>query len=258
MGVMKRIYNDYLMPGQWARYRSLLSEAKACDYRFVTHQDAEAALASGHPRLFFLRNDVDSDVPIARTMFSIERELGVYSTYYFRRCTADYGLMREIRSFGSEVGYHYEELSDHVKALGIHSSEAALPHMERIRETFLCNLKAFEQALGGKVNTVAGHGDFANRRIGLNNTALMSERVRSEGGIRLEAYDKVLCDHISFRTADHNYNKFWNSNDLMEAIKAHEPAILVLVHPRHWQAAPLSRLCMDAQRLAEGICYRLR
>jgi len=258
MEIFDRLYNDYLMPGQWDHYRAFLTEAKACGYRFVTHQDAESALASGHPRLFFLRNDVDSDVPIARTMFHIERELGVCATYYFRRCTADLGLMREILAFGSEVGYHYEELSDHIKALGIHSQEAALPHLDQVRETFLRNLKVFEDALGAKVNTVAGHGDFANRQIGLNNTALMNEKVRADGGIRLEAYDKVLCDRISFRTADHIYQKFWKSSELIDAIRARASVILVLVHPRHWKAAPLSRLCLDTQRLVEGIRYRLR
>jgi hypothetical protein len=74
----------------------------------------------------------------------------------------------------------------------------------------------------------------------------------------MEAYDRVLCDHISFRIADHVYQKFWKSSDLIDAIRARKSVILVLVHPRHWKAAPLSRLSMDAQRLVEGIRYRLR
>jgi len=259
MGLIRRIYNDYLMPSRWAEYRAFLSSAKANGYQFVRHQDAETALAAAEGRLlFFLRHDIDSDVAIARTMFSLERELGIYSTYYFRRCTADPGLMREILSFGSEVGYHYEELADHIKANGIRSREEILPELDIIRGAFLHNLKAFEVTLGAKVYTVASHGDWANRSIGLENLALMNENLRVAGGISLEAYDDRFTRHLSFRASDLGNSDLWKPSSPIEATVALNPVVLVLVHPRQWQRAPISRLRMDIQRLLEGIRHRLK
>lgn len=259
MDIIRRIYNDYLMPGRWAEYRAFLSLAKANGYQFVRHQDAATTLAAAEGRLlFFLRHDIDSDVAIARTMFSIERELGIQGTYYFRHCTADPGLMSEILSFGSEVGYHYEELSDHIKARGIHSLEELLPEMEIIREIFLHNLKAFEVTLGAKVHTVAAHGDWANRSIGLANTALMNENLRAAAGIRLEAYDELFIKRLSFRASDLGHSDIWEPSSPVEATAALKPVILVLVHPRQWQRAPISRLRMDTQRLLEGLRHCLK
>ena len=259
MGLIRRIYNDYLMPGRWAEYRAFLSSAKANGYQFVRHQDAETTLVAAEGRLlFFLRHDIDSDVAIAQTMFSIERELGIHSTYYFRRCTVDLDLMREIHSFGSEVGYHYEELSDHIKARGVRSREKILPEMDTIRETFLHNLKALEAALGTKVHTVASHGDWANRSIGLENTALMSDNLRAAAGIRLEAYDERFTRHLSFRASDLGQSDLWKPSSPIEATAALKPVVLVLVHPRQWQRAPISRLRMDTQRLLEGLRHRLK
>ena len=259
MGLIRRIYNDYLMPDRWAEYRAFLSSAKANGYRFVRHQDAESAVTANEGRLmFFLRHDIDSDVAIARTMFSIERELGIHSTYYFRRCTADPDLMREIHSFGSEVGYHYEELADHIKAKGIRSREEVLLEMDTIRDSFLHNLKAFEATLGAKVHTVASHGDWANRFIGLSNSALMNENLRAAAGISLEAYDERFTRHLSFRASDLGDSDLWKPSSPIEATVALKPVVLVLVHPRQWQRAPISRLHMDTQRLLEGIRHRLK
>ena len=65
------------MSGRWEEMRDFLSVAKDHGYQLVRHQDAEGALATAGERpLFFLRHDIDSDVAIARTMFSIEKELG--------------------------------------------------------------------------------------------------------------------------------------------------------------------------------------
>lgn len=258
MEFIRRIYSDYLMPGRWSEYRAFLSAAKANGYQFTRHQDAESALATAEGRLlFFLRHDIDTDVAIAKTMFSIERELGIYSTYYFRRCTADPGLMHEILSYGSEVGYHYEELSDHIKTTGIRSKERVLSEMETIRAAFLLNLKAFETTLGAKVHTVASHGDWINRHFSLQNVALMSEKLRTAAGIQLEAYDEPLASRISFRAADRLYIDLWHPSSPMTAIEEHSPVILVLVHPRQWQCAPLGRLRMDIERLLEGVRYYL-
>jgi len=258
MTLFQRLYADYLMPGRWAEYRAVLAAAKAAGYRFVLHQEAREVLAArgaGDGPLFFLRHDIDTDVPLARTMFAIERALGVRSTYYFRRCTADVELMREVAGSGCEVGYHYEEIADHAKARRLHARDAVLAELEPIRAAFLANLRAFEAALGGKVRTVASHGDFANRQLGLPNHVLMDDRVRAEGGIELEAYDDILGGQLGFRTSDKPYPELWKPASPLGAIEQGVPVVLALVHPRFWARAPLARVREDFGRLLEGVRY---
>jgi len=258
MEILGRLYNDFCMPGRWGQYRDFLAAAKDAGYRFVRHQDARTVISAGAPRLLFLRHDIDSDLAIAHTMYAIEREMGICSTYYFRRCTMDVRWMREILASGNEVGYHYEEISDYIKAFGIRNREAVLPKLDALREVFLGHLKGFEAAFGAKVRTVAAHGDFSNRRIGLANTVLMNEAVRIAGGIELEAYDEWLVERVNFRAADQLYPNLWKPSDPVEAIKASAPVILLLVHPRQWQRAPFVRFRMEVCRVFQGVRYRLR
>jgi hypothetical protein len=257
MSLMGRLFNDYLLPGRWDAYRSFLETALKHGYTFTCHRDALEALAGGRPRLLFLRHDIDTDVPITRQLFAIEQELGIRSTYYFRRRTADPELMRRIHASGSEVGYHFEEIADWTKAHRARTREAVLPHLDEIRDTFLRNLRGFEEILGAKVRTVAGHGDFANRRISLANPVLMDDRVRREGGIEMEAYDAALMERLTFRATDQMYPGLWQPASPEDAVREGTAVALVLIHPRHWKRAPLHRLHLDLDRLLEGIRFEL-
>lgn len=258
MGVLGRLYNDYVMPGRWEHYRAFLTAAQAHGYQFACHKDARSLLADPPAKLFFLRHDIDSDVPLTRRMFAIERDLGIRSTYYFRRCTLDGPLMREIHAFGSEVGYHYEEVADCIKAKGLRSRDEALACLDTARTAFLAHLRAFEQLLGAKVRSVAAHGDFANRYLGLPNQALMDDALRAAAGLEMEAYDSFLAERVSFRGRDALYPGLWSPTPIIQAIERDLPVILVLAHPRHWQRAPLVRLRLDAGRVWDELAYRLR
>lgn len=258
MSLFGRFYNDYCMPGRWDHYRAVLTAALAHGYRFGRHQDARALLAAPPPRLFFLRHDIDSDLALTRRMFELEQELGIKSTYYFRRCTLDPALMREIHAFGSEVGYHYEELADFIKARGLRTREQVLPHLGQIRAAFLDHLRAFEEVLGAKVRTVAAHGDFANRYLGMPNQMLLDDALRTAAGLEMEAYDGFLGERLSFRGRDALYPGLWSPSPIVQAIEQELPVILVLAHPRHWQRAPWVRLRLDARRLWDELAYRMR
>lgn len=258
MTLWGRIYSDYLMPDRWDSYRELLATAQAQGYTFVLHRDALETLAGEGDRFLLLRHDIDTDNEVARKMFEIEQEMGVRGTWYFRRCTMDIPLMRAIADSGSEVGYHYEELSDFCKARCIRTQAQAIAELRPMREAFLENLKAFEEALGRKVLTVTGHGDFLNRRLDLPNTVLIDEEVRARGGIRLEGYDQALMDLLTFHTIDKPIPTCWYPEPPLPALQAGSRAVLVKVHPRQWQRAPLSRFRTDLQRLREGLSYEVK
>jgi len=257
-GIRGRIFTDYLSSGRWGEYRAFLAAARDQGYEFVCHRDTVSALAGKSERLFFLRHDIDTDAALAGRMFAIEQDLGVRSSYYFRRCTADVALMRSIAASESEVGYHYEEIADFVKEHGLKTREEVMARMGEIRTRFLENFRVLEAAVGSKILTIAAHGDWANRKLGIPNQALVDAGVREATGIVLEAYDEVLNGRFDFRTSDAMSPDFWSPADPAEGIALKRKAILVLVHPRQWQRAPVSRFYLDMQRVVEEITFRFR
>lgn len=91
-----------------------------------------------------IRHDVDRKADTARTMARLEAELGVKTTYYFRRKTFDPELAKLVDELGHEVGYHYE---DYAAADG----DLALAH-----ETFARTLDRFRAST--PIRTICAHG----------------------------------------------------------------------------------------------------
>lgn len=256
-GIRGRLYTDYLMPGRWGEYRNLLATAQTRGYEFVCHREGMEAIARNQGLLFLLRHDVDSQPSYARKMFRIEQELGIRSTYYFRLCTLDIPLMKEISQSGSEVGYHFEEGSDFIKEYGIQSREALLHCMDEVRQRFLKNLRKIEEAFGSKIQTVAAHGDWANRRLRFANQEIVNDEVRASAGITLEGYDDRLCSRMSFRAIDDSAPPtYWRPSSPLAAVEAKLPNLLVVVHPGQWQRAPICNFKNDSQRVMEALHYR--
>ena len=61
-------------------------------------------------KVAILRHDVDKAPKRALDMAKIERDMGIFSTYYFRMVKGvfDRNIIREISRMGHEIGYHYE------------------------------------------------------------------------------------------------------------------------------------------------------
>ena len=59
-----------------------------------------------------MRHDVDRKPENALKMAEIERQFGIFGTYYFRSTKEVFKaeIMQEIEKMGHEVGYHYEVL----------------------------------------------------------------------------------------------------------------------------------------------------
>ena len=256
ISITQRLYNDYVMPGRWDEYRLFLQNAMQHGYCFVRHDQFDELDYTTAQKYFFLRHDIDSDVKIAKKMFRIEQELGIQSTYYFRLSTLDLDFMEQIHNFGSEAGYHYEEIADYIKKYHLKTQQDIQDRMEKIQAVFVENVEMLEKKLGYKISTVASHGDFMNRVFKMPNLRLMSQEVREAAGIKLEAYDESLGRHVTFRTADEMYPVFWNPSSPVNAIQTNSPVILTLVHPRQWQCAPRSRFCLDFVRALDEIKYR--
>jgi hypothetical protein len=69
---------------------------------------------------FFLRHDVELSLQNSKSMFEIEKELGVFAHYYFRTNSPSYRLgshefqqlIQEIKNYGSNIGLHFERIDE--------------------------------------------------------------------------------------------------------------------------------------------------
>jgi hypothetical protein len=255
-----RIYQDFLMHARLREYEKLLTEAKERGYATLTLCDLATCVsrqATLPPLTLVLRNDVDSDVATAREMFQVEKTLGIKATYYFRLSTLDAALMRDMQDYGTEVGYHFEEVATVAKRRGLRSSADVESHLDLIRERFRRNVQYYRTVAGSFPRTVASHGDFANRAINTTNSCIIDQKIRTEFGIVAEAYDEWLNAPVTMRLADCDAPKWWSPMPLSDALKKNPKCLYVLVHPRQWRANAWENAKAETIRIAEGAFLRV-
>jgi hypothetical protein len=251
-----RLYSDYLMPSRLGEYEDLILAIKDSGYRQTSVQKASSSIQSTGKlnSVFVHRHDIDTDVATAKKMFDIERKHGVESTFYFRLSTLDVCFMREIEEYGSEASYHYEELASHAKKNHIKSRDVLLRRVGLIQEEFFENLEEIRAVTGLPCATVASHGDFANRKIGLvNHLILKDSDFRNKCNIELESYDDELMKHFQFRISDRPYPNFWHPVPPTQAINHKANNIFLLTHPRQWRSSVVANTRENAVRLYEGL-----
>jgi hypothetical protein len=84
-------------------------------YQFVTFSEGKGDQITESP-LLIMRHDIDMDLEAAVRMSSLEKDLGIFSTYFFMlRCPlynvfSDSGaeLLKEILSAGHQLGLHFD------------------------------------------------------------------------------------------------------------------------------------------------------
>jgi len=233
--MLGRLYCDYLMPSQLAAHEQVIRAAQDNGYAQTSVRDYVALIGAGRcpaGRVLVHRHDIDTDLRTTRKLFDIEKKYGVTASYYFRLSTLDFGLMREIEEYGSEAGYHYEEVASYAKQHRIKDAAALRRAMAQIRRNFAANFASVEQRLGKKIRTVASHGDFVNRRLKISNTEILNDpQLRKDCGIACEAYDRALLDHVDIYISDRPAPQYFYPTSPLEAIRTHRRICLV-THPR--------------------------
>jgi len=248
--VLRRLYYDYLMPSQFAAYGGLIDAANRAGYCHISVRQYHDTLSRSLPmpdKLIVHRHDIDTDLRTTRKLFEINKKYGVKSSFYFRLSTLDIDLMHEIEEYGSEASYHYEELATYAKKHRIKDVAVLRDHLPRIRDEFYANFCAIEGRLRKKMQTVASHGDFANRKLKLSNTEILADQqLRQRCGIEVEAYDRILMENIDIYIADRPARQSYYPMNPLEALDRHR-RIYLLTHPRqmesNWQANTKENLC---------------
>jgi hypothetical protein len=260
--VRQRAYADFCMPSRLAEYRGLLETALRRGYEVFSlrrfGQQVKEGLQHGKQYLV-LRHDIDTGIKTAREMWGIEQQLGINGSYYFRLDTLAIPFMRAIEEHGGEASYHFEELSTVAKRQRIRRREEVAAILPAARELFARNLAQLRERTGLRMEIVAGHGDWINRRLGVQNSEILaSEDLRREVQIDLEAYDPILMGAVlKHSDAPPPRRWLWEDRNPVDSMRAGVAAIQVLVHPRHWQVERGVNLVDNASRCAEELWYRL-
>lgn len=246
-----RIYNDYFMGSRMSEYEKLLKSYLKNDYTFLMIKESTKKL-DDEKKYIFIRHDIDSDIRIARKMFEVEKKLNIKTTYYFRLSTFDKKLVQDIIDYGSEVGYHYEEIATYCKKNKVFNKEIVIKNIEDIKENFVNNIEKLQEEYNLKFSSIASHGDFINRKINYTNDQVYDKKLKNKLKL-IEAYD--IEPMLDFRTSDCMPPKFFKQDPFL-AIKENKKKVLLLVHTRYWGSAPIERFKLDLNRVIDSVRYR--
>lgn len=256
--LLDRIYSDYAMPSKLAEHESVLCAAADAGYSQLSVRDFLQDLQqidSANTCVLVHRHDIDTDLRTARKLFEIEKRHQVRSSFYFRLSTLDFSLMDEIESYGSEASYHYEELATFAKRNRIKQPAEVLNRLAEIKDEFISNFDSIERTLGKKMTTVASHGDFANRRLKLHNTIILSDAaVRAHCGITCEAYDAALMTNTDIYISDRPHPQYFYPMAPRVALGRHA-RIYLLTHPRQFETNWTENTKENLSRLYQSVTW---
>jgi hypothetical protein len=236
--IYNRIYHDYLMISRLSEYEKIIKHLTEEGYQHITMKEFCYKLknsALDNKKYFINRHDIDTDISTAKEFFKIEKKYNAKATYYFRLSTLDIDLMKEISDYGSEVGYHFEEIATFAKKNHIKSKDKLLENLEEIKSLFKINFRNIEKKANLKIETVCSHGDFVNRKLNiLNNEITKDKSLREELGIKCEAYDKDLMKGFDIYLSDGGFSLCVKAKDILLMMKKRN-IICLLTHPRQWR-----------------------
>jgi hypothetical protein len=154
---------------------------------------------NANKKIILLRHDVDIFPRKALMMAKIEKDLRIKSTYYFRTRNYVYNenIIKQIKSLGHEIGYHYETLSD---SKGDYKEAINL---------FGRHIDKFNSLT--KINTASMHGSSMSR---YNNLDMWDHCLLSDFDLIGEAYLSIdWNDFCYFTDAGGSWNSKANFRD---------------------------------------------
>lgn len=240
---MRRIvlFLKYLKNNRILDYENIIKYAKQQDYEIIGLRDYIEKNYDTTKKLFILRHDVDHLSNGTKMMFEVEKKYGVRSSFYFRNATFEPKLMKEIEKYGSEASLHFEPIADFVKMNFITNKEELYSYEnweQRCLNILKANLQHYRNILDIPCSTIASHGEYENRLVGIANNFLTEDtQTYNFLNIKLEAYNKEMLDNVSCYISDvpiEINNGFRYGTTPLEALEKKEDFIMFLSHPNHW------------------------
>jgi hypothetical protein len=256
--IIRRIGLDYFLRNRINEYEELIKTALDKGFEIMPHSqfyDLVKKNEIGSRKILMIRQDIDSDPIYCREWLRIEKKHQIHTSYYFRLCTVHIPIMKEVLAHGSDCGYHYEELASYAKRNKIKSAEEIQKHFDEIRKEFKHNLSVLETQLGSKIQYIASHGDFANRKLKMPNHSFINREVLDENGLVFEAYDAEFVDNYSINIMDAGGPNFYTGSVSQLEALSHYQIVHLLLHPKNWRSSFYWNTYENGKRFFEGLKY---
>ncbi len=265
--IKKRIIADYFTRSRGNEYKDIIQMAIDHDYKIMSLLDFYLLSKNKNykkdQRILCLRHDVDIINPNAtKTFFEIERELGVKATYYFRYYTINQNLelLKDLKKYNFEVGYHFEEIADFAKKYAINSKNGLIDKIDEIRKNFVRNFNYFKNHYAHNVKSICSHGDWLNVRLNFPNSELVTEDLLDELNLEFEAYQPKLLSLFDVYASDvANFPQIWaNGVSAQSVIQKNIPWICMLTHERFWFTNPICNTRVNLKSIFEQLLYKIK
>jgi len=253
-------------------YTSFIESLKGAGYGFQTFQQF---LEKPLEKCVILRHDVDKLPMNSLKTAQIEKELGIWGSYYFRivRESNNPKIIKEIADLGHEIGYHYEDLA------------LVNGNVEKAIESFSENLNHFRNFY--PVSTICMHGSplskYDNRDIwktynyhsfgiigepyfdvDFSKVFYLTDTGRRWNGEKVSIRDKVQpTNKNNLQQPNTNYS-FRHTKDIIKAIEEERFPNLVMftIHPQRWNDGMVlwtkELISQNIKNIVKGLINRIK
>jgi hypothetical protein len=222
-----------LSRARWHEYEHLLRIAVTQEYAILgVEQWLSRPKPDDQRPLMLLRHDVDQHPRSALKMATIEEQIGVYSSWYFRWRTADPRVVGTIRSAGHAIGLHYETLTRLILERGVGATDTAAL-IPQARELLARELGVFSE-LFGPIHSACPHGD--TRVPGVHNGALLRGQDLATYGIEWDTNEAVGQRGVDVWLTDRSSaeGRWQDRSDPIDMLIDCRTPLLLVVHPNNW------------------------
>jgi hypothetical protein len=263
--IATRVKANFLLPDRTSEYERMLTYFADTGFLSLTIRDLAHFLQEGRslpPRFFVMKHDIDTDPGYVDSWLASERKFGFRATYYFRLRTLDLAAMGRVEAAGSEASYHFEELATVLKRRAVPLGPIPKETIRDAQAEFEENFSRLQRLCAWKLETVASHGDFMNRKFRTPNSKILEDlSLRDRLGIIAEAYDERIVNCFEVRFIDNMGAHLWRptTEPDPESAAAHgKTSLQILTHPRQWRGHPRESLREDADRMVSSILHEAR
>lgn len=218
------------------------------------HSIPACAVTAGKPSYLVLKHDVETNVPRAYKMASIEYTYGHCGSYYVQAYLLDdpknVELLKDMQKMGHEISYHYDVM------------DSSKGDMEKALAEFKKNKEIFEKN-GFLLHTVCQHGNPVVERVGYtsNRDFFRSEIVRALypdiADIMVNFKTAVPTEYMYFSDAGRKFKQIYDpiNNDIVNSEDRNIPyedldeirgalssdvGNIISTHPHRWMASALA------------------